>query len=310
MIKEALVAIRCSMETIRIDGNDYGYVANYRNNVRLRENLNKLTRKVYGFDFEAWYLNGYWSDRYIPYSLLSGDTIIANISVSVIYFLVKGEKRTFIQIGTVMTDPEHRNQGLNRLLLEKVLAEWRGKCDLIYLFANDSVLDFYPKFGFSRAEEYQYSKKIDSDFMQSDLKKLNMSDKESKEFLLNKINQSLPVSQLSMVNSPSLVMFYYTSFLENNVYYIKELDAIAVADFNEDVLYLKDIFCEKEISLDELIKALTNKGITKVVLGFTPKDKTSFDENILIPIDALFILDDRWDLFDSEKLQFPVLSHA
>jgi hypothetical protein len=55
---------------------------------------------------------------------------------------------------------------------------------------------------------------------------------------------------------------------------------------------------------------LTNKGITKVVLGFTPKDKTSFDENILIPIDALFILDDRWDLFGSEKLQFPVLSHA
>lgn len=298
------------METITINGKAYGYVVDYKNDDRLRGNLNSLTRKVYGFDFEDWFLKGYWGDYYRPYSLLDGDTIVSNISVNVINFLVKGEKRTYIQIGTVLTVQENRNQGLSRILLEKVLAEWRGKCDLIYLFANDSVLDFYPKFGFSRAEEYQYSKKIDSDFMQSDLKKLNMSDKESKEFLLNKINQSLPVSQLSMVNSPSLVMFYYTSFLENNVYYIKELDAIAVADFNEDVLYLKDIFCEKEISLDELIKALTNKGITKVVLGFTPKDKTSFDENILIPIDALFILDDRWDLFDSEKLQFPVLSHA
>jgi GNAT superfamily N-acetyltransferase len=298
------------MDIIRINSKDYGYVANYRNDVWLRENLNNLTRKVYGFDFDAWYLNGYWGDRYIPYSLLSGDTIVTNISVSVIDFLVQGEKRTYIQIGTVMTEPEHRNQGLNRLLLEKVLEEWRGKCDLIYLFANDSVLDFYPKFGFNRAEEYQYSKQIDLDGIQFDLKKLDMSAKESKEFLLNKINRSLPVSQLSMVDSSSLVMFYYTSILEDNVYYVKELDAIAIANFKEDVLYINDIFCEREILLDELINALINKRVKKVVLGFTPKDKTSFDENILIPVDALFILDDRWGLFDSEKLQFPVLSHA
>jgi hypothetical protein len=36
------------------------------------------------------------------------------------------------------------------------------------------------------------------------------------------------------------------------------------------------------------------------VLGFTPNDKAFFDENILIPVDALFILDDRCGLFDNE----------
>jgi hypothetical protein len=38
-----------------------------------------LTRKVYGFDFENWYLKGYWGNGYIPYSLLNGDVVIANI---------------------------------------------------------------------------------------------------------------------------------------------------------------------------------------------------------------------------------------
>jgi hypothetical protein len=85
---------------------------------------------------------------------------------------------------------------------------------------------------------------------------------------------------------------------------MKEFDTVVVADFEEDV------FCEKDVSLDELIWALINKKIKKVVLGFTPKDITSFDENILIPVDALFILDDRWGLFDNEKLQFAILSHA
>jgi GNAT superfamily N-acetyltransferase len=310
MVQKNLIAIRCSMDTIKINNKTYDYVVDFKNDALLRQSFNNLTRKVYGFDFEDWYLNGYWGDRYIPYSLLNGGTMISSIFVNVIDFLVQGEKRTYVQIGTVMTDLEYRNQGLSRILLDKVLVEWKGKCDLIYLFANDSVLDYYPKFGFRRAKEYQYSRQVALDGIQSDVKKLNMSKKENKEFLLNKINRSMSFSQVSMLDSPSLPMFHCTANWTDNVYYMKEFDTVAVADFEGDVLYLKDVFCEKDVSLDELISALINKKIKKVVLGFTPKDIISFDENILIPVDALFILDDRWGLFDSEKLQFPILSHA
>jgi predicted N-acetyltransferase YhbS len=138
------------------------------------------------------YTSGHWGDGYRPYSLLKGDNIVSNIVVNVIDFLVKGEKRTYVQTGTVMTDPEHRDQGLSRLLLEKVLGEWRGKYDLIYLFANDSVLDYYPKFGFSCVEEYQYSKEINLRVSEFEVKKLNMLDNQSKELLFNKVNQSAP----------------------------------------------------------------------------------------------------------------------
>lgn len=59
-----------------------------------------------------------------------------------------------------MTDCEYRNKGISRKLMDKVLQDWKDKCDAIYLYANDSVLDFYPKFGFIKAKEYQYSKNI------------------------------------------------------------------------------------------------------------------------------------------------------
>ena len=298
------------METVKINGQDYGYVVDFKNDERLRKSLNSLTKRVYHFDFEGWYKSGHWGDRFIPYSLLKGNNIVSNIFVNVIDFLVKGEKRTYIQIGTVMTAPEYRNQGLSRLLLEKVLGEWRGKCDLIYLFANDSVLNFYPKFGFRRVEEYQYSKEINLRVSQPKVIKLNMSDNQSKELLFNKINQSAPFSQLSMIDDASLVMFCYTAIQEDNVYYINELGAVVVADFEQDTLYLKDVFCETEVPLDKVISALASNETTKVVLGFTPNEKDSFDENILIPVDALFILDDKWSLFNNERLQFPVLSHA
>ena len=299
------------MEYIKINEITYGYVVNFKDNDELRNSFNKLTKKTYGFDFEEWYQNGYWQDRYIPYALLDGNNIISNISVNVINFFIRGEKKRYIQIGTVMTDKEYRNQGLNRFLMEKVLEEWKDRCDLIYLFANDNVLDFYPKFGFVSVPEYQHSKEILADNPSSNVTKLNMSDEKDKNFLINTINGSLYFSQLAMYDNASLVMFYCTSFMKHSVYYIKALDAIVIAEFNDNILYLNDVFCRRDVLLDDIIAAMVNKEINKVVLGFTPKDTTSFDEILLKEEDTtLFVMEDKLEIFNNRKIMFPVLSHA
>lgn len=299
------------MEFIKVNDKTYGYAVDIKDDDKLRRSFNSLTRKTYGFDFEEWYRNGYWQSRYIPYALLDGDNIISNVSVNVIDFFVMGEKKRFIQIGTVMTDKEYRNQGLNRFLMERVLEDWKGKCDLIYLFANDSVLDFYPKFGFSPAEEYQYSKEILAENTTSNASKLNMSDENDKKFLFDTINESKVFSQLAMRDNASLVMFYCTSFMKHNVYYIEALDAIAIAEFNDNTLYLNDVFCKQNIPLDDIIVALVNKEIKLVVLGFTPIDTTSFNVKLLKEEDTtLFIMNDGREIFEDKRLMFPVLSHA
>lgn len=299
------------MEFIKVNDKTYGYTVNFKDDDQLRRSFNSLTRKTYGFDFEEWYRNGYWQKRYIPYVLLDGDNVISNVSVNVIDFSVMGEKKRFIQIGTVMTDKKYRNQGLNRFLMERVLEDWKEKCDLIYLFANDSVLDFYPKFDFSPAEEYQYSKEILKVNSTSNTTKLNMSDENDKKFLFDTINESKVFSQLAMLGNASLVIFYCTSFMKQSVYYIKDLDAIAIAEFNDNTLYLNDVFCKRDIHLDDIIAALVNKEIKLVVLGFTPIDTTSFNVNLLKEEDTtLFIMNDGQEIFEEKKLMFPVLSHA
>lgn len=91
---------------------------------------------------------------------------MANVSVNIIDIEIQEQVKRYIQIGTVMTDCNYRNKGLSRKLMDKILQDWKDKCDAIYLYANDSVLDFYPKFGFIKAMEYQYSKNnICSSFM-------------------------------------------------------------------------------------------------------------------------------------------------
>lgn len=299
------------MGKILIDGKEYAFIKDYKDNAVFRKSYNSLTEKTYGFDFEQWYQTGYWGSGYVPYSLLDGENIVANVSVSIIDCLVLGENKKYIQIGTVMTDSAHRNHGLIRYLMEKVLEEWKDKCDMIYLFANDSVLNLYPKFGFMAVNEYQCSKTITNDHEIIVAEKLDMSLDDSRELVINKINNSISISKLGMMKNVGLVMFYCTSFMRENVYYLKGQDVIVIAELEGDSLYLQDIFSPSEVDVDNIIKELTNKEIKTVVFGFTPNDASSYCVNLLQEDNTtLFVMKDKKDLFQNNKLMFPILSHA
>lgn len=67
-----------------------------------------------------------------------------------------GERRNYIQIGTVMTDEAYRGRGLARQLISRILDDFR-ECDGVYLFGNMNALDFYRKQGFFEMTQYKYS---------------------------------------------------------------------------------------------------------------------------------------------------------
>ncbi len=298
-------------EFLLINDKEYIYRCNYKDDNVLRNSFNTLTEKTYGFNFEQWYEDGYWGDKYIPYSLLDGDIVVSNVSVNIIDFLILGEKKRFVQIGTVMTDEEYRGQGLCRAIMEVVLKEWEDKCDLIYLFANDSVLDFYPKFGFEQCNEYQYSiNKIKENGLEK-IRKMSMDNKMDREFVYNMACNTIPLSKVSMKNNASLIMFYCTSFMKDDIYYIEEYDAVVICNFNEDVLYVQDVFATKEIKLDKIINAMVNEKTKKVVLGFTPNNISSYEKSLMKEEDTtLFIKMGKDNPFKTGALMFPVLSHA
>ena len=70
------------------------------------------------------------------------------------------------------------------------------------------------------------------------------------------------------------------------------------------------------MSLGNIIKAFTNKEVNTVVFGFlkarfTPNDINNYYVNLLKEDDTiLFVMKDKSDLFQNNKLMFPILSHA
>lgn len=299
------------METITIDNTNYSFVTDFKHNQEIRTSFNTLTQQTFGFHFEDWFSNGYWKDNYIPYSLVRNNKVICNVSVSKIDLIMEGEPKVGIQIGTVMTDEAYRHKGLNRFLMNQVMNAWREKADFIYLFANDSVLDFYPKFDFERIHEYQFSKDIDnSNSSKSSIRKLNMDNATDKDLFLSLVNDSVPISKISMRNNSSLIMFYCTSFMKNNVLYLEKLNAAVIMEIQGQTLHLQDIFSATPINLDEVIQLIADKSFNKVVLGFTPMDDGDYQKSVLKTEDTLFVFKDKADFFKNKTWRFPVLSHA
>ncbi len=299
------------MEHITINNHTYRYAYDFKKNPDLRATFNALTQDTFGFCFEQWYQDGNWSYRYIPYTLFDGDKAVSNVSVSMLDFLIFGELFKFIQIGTVMTDPCYRGLGLSRFLMEKVMGEWKDNCDLIYLFANDEVVDFYPKFDFVAAQEYQYCRNIQSTNSAPNARKLNLTDEKDMQILHSAIENAASISQITLNDGEFLIMFYATYIMQNNIYYIENLNTVVFASYDNDTLYLHDVFCPEDTPLDSVINAMAIDKTGKAALGFTPYNTAAFDCVLLKKANTtLFLENGKHTLLTQEKVMFPVLSHT
>ncbi len=285
----------------------------YRQDDVLRKSFNNLAKETFGLDFEGWYQNGYWTDSYNPYSIVIDNKVVSNISVNKMEFICDGEHKTYIQLGTVMTDKEYRNQGLTKILMKEIENDFKNMVDGFYLFANDSVLDYYPKFGYEKATEYQYSKVIFSDTKEEackPTKQIEMNNKEAWLLLENAIDASVSNRSFTMIHNKGLIMFYVTQFMQSDVYYIEEEEAYVVAEIKEDELLLHLIFSEKVVNIDNIARSFGNQ-INKVVLGFTPLCKEGYEiEEVCEENTTLFVKGRDFDSFDEKQRMFPPLSHA
>lgn len=287
----------------------YEFKKNYKDNAELRQSFNVLAEKTFSLNFEDWYQNGFWRENYIPYSMIQDNKVIANVSVNITDIVWNGTKKHFIQLGTVMTDEAHRNKGLIRMLMEEVEKDYGEKADGMYLFANDSVLEFYPRFGFKKVAEYQYSKQVENQ-KEATIKQILMDNKSAWKTLEKAINESKVFGSFDMVGNSDLFLFYVTKFMQENVYYDEQLDVYVIAEPEEDTLLIHNVFAKKEIDLEKVIEAF-GKGVKKVVLGFVPQNREGyFVEEIEEADTTLFVKGDAFEKFDGEQLMFQILAHA
>lgn len=252
---------------------DIIFLKGYQDHVLLRKSFNQLAESIFGIEFETWFKQGYWTEKYQPYSFVHQDKIVANVSVNLITLVIHNERKIAVQIGTVMTHPDYRNKSLSRRLMEKVLADFQH-VDIFYLFANQSVLDFYPKFGFQAIQEVQYSMDYHVGLSApSYLRKLDGRKPEDLAFIYSLAANRVPISKMfGTVGTEELLMFYSIMVFPQDLYYLEEEQAVVIFKMEADVLHLFDVVSRHAIRMKDILGKIADERIKKVVFHFHPDD--------------------------------------
>lgn len=283
-------------------------VKHYRENPQLRGSFNELAEATFGLNFENWYRMGYWGDNYEPYSVLEDGKVVANVSLNRTDMIIGGEQKRIYQLGTVMTYPEYRNRGYIRAIMAEIEKD-TADADGIYLFANDEVLDFYPKFGFVQNREFACSKSVTQTGGNS-LVQVKMDTPENRNKLAAAMAKSTFQTGCTMVDNPGLIFFYAAQFMQENVYYWEDRNAWVIAEQEEGTLMLHAVFAEEELSLDDVIGAF-GETVAEVNLGFAPADVSGWNCEAYHEEDCTFFtMGKAFADFADRKLRIPTLSHA
>ncbi|HEM2214005.1 TPA: GNAT family N-acetyltransferase [Listeria monocytogenes] len=290
---------------------NYEMISDYKDNKMYRDSFNKLAESTFDINFEEWFRSGFWNDKYVCYSYIDNNEVISNVSINKMNLIYQGENYSALQIGTVMTHPNYRGQGLAKNLLNHVIAKYEDQYDFLYLFANDTVLDFYPKFGFERIEESSFT--VDACNLKkkaSKLKKLNPDNKTDFQLISRIVSKRAPLSNILDVKEiEDLLMFYVLIALKNELYYLEELDVIVLMEQEGTDLYVLDILSTKKLDVVEVLSYLSTKKIETIHLLFTPEKSKYIDAAYIIETeDMLFV---RPNVLTSENyFLFPATSHA
>ena len=287
----------------------YRLVKGIKEQEELRQSFNQLAEDTFEINFIEWYESGYWGENYIPYSLVDGKKVIANASVTKSKMIINNQSYETIQIGTVMIAENYRSKGLSKELMTKIINDYKKRVDFIYLFANETVLDFYPKFGFKRVDELSVELNIEQIEKKEGLELVDFNAHQEKiEKLAN--NRSNNHLKSYLEGGYNLTMFYYRSVFKDGISYIKELDTYLCYEIEDEECHLFDILSDKEISMREILNYLPLEKDSRVYCHFDVQEESMIKTKKRVPVDddALFVLGVEEDTFKEFKL--PLFNHA
>ncbi|MEK3712819.1 GNAT family N-acetyltransferase [Paenibacillus sp. FSL R7-0333] len=250
------------------------FVRDYKDIAPLRNSFFELAKDTFELELERWYGEGCWTDKYVPYSYAEGNRIVANVSVNLIELTINGVKSPAVQIGTVMTHPDYRGRGLSARLMDKVLEEYGRACEFMYLFANESVLEFYPKFGFHPVEEQIFSMACPGGAARSAaIRKLDLADPRDLSLVSTLGAQRVPVSErFGVSGAHGLLMFYCLNVFSDQLYYLEDENLIAICQQENGQLELFDLISAQPVSCRDIALKLADSDTETIVFHFTPDD--------------------------------------
>ncbi len=286
-------------------------IENYREQSIYRNLFFDFTPKaLYGADFKQWYLKEKWDSNYKAVSLLKGGQIIANVSYSTMKIWLAGELTSAIQLATVGTLPAFKNKGYARKLMNFVLEKVDRDYQLVFLFANEHVLDFYPKFGFVQKQETLFYANGEGFVPAFNAIQLSLASNSDYKLLTEFIQRRQPITKKFGADNYSHILWWHIIYYYHQcLYYVPALATIVIFEILDGELHIYDILSDRPMTFSTLVPQLIANPIRKIVFYFTPEllDVT-YEESEIYTDSPLFVRGSFPEMLNNYK--FPALAQT
>jgi ribosomal protein S18 acetylase RimI-like enzyme len=291
---------------------DIQIIEDYRDNDSLRNSFFELIDIVFpGLDFRSWHLKGYWKDDYIPYSIIDNDRIVSNVSISRMKIILDGKFVNGFQFGTVGTLPEYRHQGLSRILMEYVLNLYQSKADFFFLYANDSVIDFYPKFGFKRQTESVYKSFSNIPQPNFSARKLDINNENDFLLILDLIKKRQPLTKIfGAENYDFITVWHLINVCPNDLYYLEADNLLIIMTEKNEEMHIWEIIHQKDFDINLNISKIIESNNLKTIIYHFPPDQIKFNfDEIFTDENTLFFVKGNFGL-EGKEFKLPVTAQT
>lgn len=221
--------------------------------------------------FRRWAGYGGWQEDYRVFALLDANRIVASASLTRMEITLQGRAMQGWQLGAVGTDPDYRRRGLQQRVMQHVLAQTHAE-DFVFLFANEDVLDFYPRFGFRREREHVFTAQHRAHPAGPPLHVLAPEDHADRALIARIAARAEPTTALFGARQYGTILLWYVcNFHGEHVHYLPEHDALIVAEQAGSTLVMYDVLARTSFDLMPHLPRLISAPIERLEFFYSPE---------------------------------------
>jgi predicted N-acetyltransferase YhbS len=224
-----------------------------------------------GQTFSDWAARGGWGKGYDVFAMVADDQIVSTVGRTTMRYVINGEARNGYQLGAVATHPDHRNRGLARLLMEKVLSELDAPDQPVILFANPSVLDLYPLFGFRRLAQTNFIGHCDLHPAGTLAPNLDIASPTDRAWLSDHCARASAIGQRFAARDYYPLLLFALTRQPRTVFRLDPFGAVVIAHQDGDRLLIEDLLATRPFSLSDALPHVCAQPVRMIEFGFHPE---------------------------------------
>lgn len=222
-------------------------------------------------DFRRWIGWGEWTPDYRAFALFdSRGRVLANASLMKMRLLLDGRPQVGWQFGAVGTLPAYRRKGLAKICMDAALGAI-GR-DPALLFANPTVLSFYPRFGFQRQAEHVFTaaERLTPSLVRA--QPLDGADPAVRQELKRLLKEGVAVSNRFGARGYDSVLSWYLAnpALHRQLWRLAD-DFYVFADVTGDTLCVDEVLAGGLQPLAPWLQQIITEPVAQIRFGFTPE---------------------------------------